>query len=171
MLSQHAAKADFQLPEPWRGQIDKATILFCGLIRPSATTGTYWDRRRSSRFGSRSISRSAAVRAPYILDGIRKTKADGSPNEVVRYWSSIQARARELMPDAVPGEHYAITEVVHCKSEQEIGVREAVSTRYALHMESVSLRSLLPRQWLSWVKSPRRRYWANQPILREGRLT
>jgi hypothetical protein len=30
VLSQHAAKADFQLPEPWRGQIDKARILSSG---------------------------------------------------------------------------------------------------------------------------------------------
>jgi hypothetical protein len=30
VLSQHARKADFQLSEPWRGQIDKAKILFVG---------------------------------------------------------------------------------------------------------------------------------------------
>src|SRR5690242_12696359 len=31
VLSQHAATmADFQLPEPWRGQIDKARIVFVG---------------------------------------------------------------------------------------------------------------------------------------------
>lgn len=74
---------------------------------------------------------------PYILDGIRKTKQDGSADEVVRYWSSIRARAHELLPDAIPGEDYAITEVVHCKSEHEVGVHEAARTCYEMHMDSV----------------------------------
>lgn len=138
VLSQHAAsKADFQLPEPWRGQINKARILFVG-SNPSIGDDRYalgsspehqiWESQHLA-FGGGS--------RPYILDGIRKTKADGSPDEPVRYWESIRARARELLPAAVPGQDYAITEVVHCKSEHETGVHKATQTCYDLHMNSI----------------------------------
>jgi uracil-DNA glycosylase len=136
-LSQHADKAHFQLPEPWRGQIDTTRILFVG-SNPSIGDDRYalesspeqqiWESQHLA-FGGGS--------RPYILDGVRKTKPDGSPDEVVRYWSSIRARARELLPDALPGEDYAITEVVHCKSEHEVGVHEAAQTCYDMHMKSV----------------------------------
>ncbi|MGB6602280.1 MAG: hypothetical protein WBE77_14495 [Candidatus Cybelea sp.] len=43
----------------------------------------------------------------------------------------------KISPDAVAGEDYAITEIVHCKSEHEKGVREAAKTCYNLHMENV----------------------------------
>lgn len=135
--SQHTSKADFQLPEPWRGQIDKARILFVG-SNPSIGGDRYalgsspeqqiWESQHLAFGGS---SR------PYILDGIRKTKADGSPDDVVRYWSSIRARALELIPNAVPGEDYAITEVVHCKSGHELGVRQATRTCYDLHLQNI----------------------------------
>lgn len=42
--SQHAGKADFQLPEPWRGQIDKARILFIG-SNPHPTPRSHIGRR------------------------------------------------------------------------------------------------------------------------------
>ena len=138
VLSQHAAMiADFQLPEPWRGQIDKARIVFVG-SNPSIGEDRYalgsspeqqiWESQHLA-FGGGS--------RPYILDGIHKTKSDGSADKAVPYWSAIRSRARELLPDAVPGEDYAITEVVHCKSEHEIGVHEAVSTCYELHMGNI----------------------------------
>jgi uracil-DNA glycosylase len=137
VLSQHAGKAEFQLPEPWRGQIDKARILFIG-SNPSIGEDRYalGSSPESGIWESQHLAFGGGSR-PYILDGIRKTKADGSPDEVVRYWSSIRARSRELLPDAIPGEDYAITEVVHCKSEHEVGVHEAVRTCYDLHMGSV----------------------------------
>ncbi|MGA8574337.1 MAG: uracil-DNA glycosylase family protein [Candidatus Cybelea sp.] len=137
VLSQHAGKANFQLPEPWRGQIDKARILFVG-SNPSIGSDRYalGSSSESQIWESQHLAFGGGSR-PYIIDGIRKTKADGSLGEVVRYWSSIRARARELLPDAVPGEDYAITEVVHCKSEHEVGVRQAMRTCYDMHMQSV----------------------------------
>ena len=137
VLSQHATKADFQLPEPWRGQVDKARILFVG-SNPSIGDDRYalGSSPESAIWESQHLAFGGGSR-PYILDGIRKTKADGSPDEAVPYWSSIRARARELLPSAIPGEDYAITEVVHCKSEHQIGVREPARTCYELHMESV----------------------------------
>lgn len=138
VLSQHAgSKADFQLPEPWRGQIDKARILFIG-SNPSIGSDRYalGASPKNQVWESQHLAFGGGSR-PYILDGIRKTKEDGSPDEVVRYWSSIRARVHELLPDAIPGEDYAIIEVVHCKSEREIGVREAARTCYELYMNSI----------------------------------
>jgi hypothetical protein len=132
--SQHVPENDFQLPEPWRGQIDKARLLFLA-SNPSIGDDRYalqsspevrvWESQHLA-FGGGS--------RPYIIDGIRTTKASGSPDRVVRYWSSIRARARELIPRAVPGEDYAISEIVHCKSKGEEGVAEAAQTCYDMHM-------------------------------------
>ncbi len=74
---------------------------------------------------------------PYVIDGTKTTHSDGSAGHNVPYWSSIRARARELIPDAVPGTDYAISEVVHCKSRGEEGVLEAAQTCYSTHMASV----------------------------------
>jgi uracil-DNA glycosylase len=135
--SQHVPENDFQLPEPWRGQIDKARILFVGsnpsigddhfALRSSPDEQVWESQHLAFGGGSR----------PYIADGIKTTKPDGSPLKVVRYWSSIRARARELLPDAIPGEDYAVTEIVHCKSVDEIGVDEAALTCYNLHASNV----------------------------------
>lgn len=137
VLSQHAGKADFQSPEPWRGQIDKARILFVG-SNPSIGDDRYarWSSPEEQVWESQHLAFGGGSHA-YIIDGIKTTKADGSPDRVVRYWSSIRARAHELLPHAVPGEDYAITEVVHCKSKGEEGVLEAAHTCYELHMSDV----------------------------------
>ena len=49
----------------------------------------------------------------------------------VRYWASIRARACELLGknrnEIQVGYDYAITEIVHCKSRDELGVKEATS--------------------------------------------
>jgi hypothetical protein len=135
--SQHVRGDDFQLPEPWRGQIDKARILFVS-SNPSIGDDHYALRSSPDEqvWESQHLAFGGGSR-PYILDGIKTTKPDGSPLKAVRYWSSIRARARELLPNAVPGEDYAITEIVHCKSVGEIGVLEAALTCYNLHASNV----------------------------------
>jgi uracil-DNA glycosylase len=135
--SQHVSDDDFQLPEPWRGQIDKARILFLG-SNPSIGDDRYALQTsiRAQVWESQQLAFGGGSR-PYIIDGIRTTKPNGSPDRVVRYWSSIRARARELIPAAVPGEDYAISEIVHCKSRGEDGVAKAAQTCYGMHMAAV----------------------------------
>lgn len=135
--SQHVPDNDFQLPEPWRGQIDKARLLFLGsnpsigddryALQSSPETQVWESQHLAFGGGSR----------PYVIDGIRTTTAAGSPDRVVRYWSSIRARARELIPGAVAGEDYAISEIIHCKSKGEEGVAQAAETCFAMHMSAV----------------------------------
>ena len=142
--SQHAAAGEFQLPEPWRGEIDKARLLFVGsnpsigddrFSLESSSEEQIWESQHLA-FGGGS--------RPYVLDGTKTTHADGSAGHNVPYWSSIRARAHELMPSAVPGTDYAITEVVHCKSKGEEGVLEAAQTCYGTHMASVFSVSAAP---------------------------
>lgn len=135
--SQRVPDDDFQLPEPWRGQIDKARILFVG-SNPSIGDDRYalQSSRETQVWESQHLAFGGGSR-PYIIDGIRTTTATGSPDRVVRYWSSIRARARELIPGAVPGEDYAISEIVHCKSKGEEGVAKAAQTCYRMHMAAV----------------------------------
>ncbi len=135
--SQHVPDEDFQLPEPWRGQIDKARVLFLG-SNPSIGDDRHalHSSPQAQVWESQHLAFGGGSRA-YIVDGIRAVKPDGSSDRVVRYWSSIRARARELIPAAVPGEDYAISEIVHCKSKSEEGVAEAAQTCYATHMSAV----------------------------------
>lgn len=130
---------DFQLPEPWVGEIDVAPILFVS-SNPSIgddkqTTGAaadddVWESHHFAHGGGR---------RSYIQDGIRTTDSDGNPLQAVRYWSGALARARELIPyrEVVPGRDYAMTEIVHCKSRREFGVAAAAKTCAARHMENV----------------------------------
>ncbi len=84
VLSQHAGKADFQLPEPWRGK--SITHEFFLSSNPSIGDDRY--ARGSSADGeiweSRHLAFGGGTR-PYILDAIQKTKADGSPDAAVPY--------------------------------------------------------------------------------------
>jgi uracil-DNA glycosylase len=128
----------FQVPVPWVGRIDKARILFVA-SNPSisgdddhARVGTnddiIWESHHLA-FGGGS--------RPYIIDGIKTTNDEGRPGHMVRYWCSIRARAREVLPGSIPGEDYAITEIVHCKSRREIGVPEAADECFGRHFDNV----------------------------------
>lgn len=56
----------------------------------------------------------------------RGRRLDGTYGRSTPFWSAVRARARELYGrEATPGRDFAITEVVHCKSLKEIGVRAA----------------------------------------------
>jgi uracil-DNA glycosylase len=138
--SQNAADiASFQLPEPWVGEIDVAPILF---VASNPSIGE--DEHSTGSAGDEDVWESHHLafgggKRNYIDDGIHTTRADGSIIKPVRYWASVRARARELIPNrpVVPGRDYAMTEVVHCKSKNEVGVLTAVESCVNLHLESV----------------------------------
>jgi hypothetical protein len=66
----------------------------------------------------------------WIKNGNRVRNTDDSYTPPVRYWSSIRNGASELFNrDAVPGVDYALSEIVHCKSRNEVGVQEALNQR------------------------------------------
>lgn len=119
---------DHQVPEPWTGDLNRARIVFIS-SNPSidfdepyptwsddlAATSEFF----TSRFGDR---------PGQIKNGMYPPAKGGEWGPAVRFWSSVRQRAFEVLPGAVPGLDYAMTEVVHCKSRKEIGVREALFT-------------------------------------------
>ncbi|MEA3413573.1 MAG: hypothetical protein U9R74_18880 [Pseudomonadota bacterium] len=70
----------------------------------------------------------------WMSEGVRTLQHDGTWSAAVMFWSSVRKRAREAFGRPVrPGIDYALTEIVHCKSRGEVGVREAAgecATRY-----------------------------------------
>jgi hypothetical protein len=64
----------------------------------------------------------------WIKDGSYPLMRDGThwPRGTA-FWQAVRARASEILErGALPGDDYALTEVVHCKSEREQGVHDAL---------------------------------------------
>ncbi len=117
------------LPEPWSGHIDAAPILFLS-SNPSIDAKedfptASWDSGDIADYFNRRFE----PRAGYVTD---------KQYRGVRFWSSVRVRAGEILGRAaVPGRDFALTELVHCKSKNEIGVSDALP--------------LCSRHWLSPV--------------------
>jgi hypothetical protein len=130
--SQPPDQATFQVPEPWSGRLETAPILFVS-SNPSIDlaelypTSEWTDADRVAFFRDRF----APGDPPWIDDRMRARQRDpaNQPARGTTYWFATQARAAELLGrPPVPGVDYALTEVVHCKSTDEIGVSKAAST-------------------------------------------
>ena len=130
---------DFQVPEPWSGRIKTAPILFIS-SNPSICDDENFPRGSWSdedivdyfqnRFGE--------GKEPWIVDGTKSLRKDGSYGRATMFWAGVKARARELMErEPVPGLNYALTELVHCKSRQELGVPEALDKCVSLYLNKV----------------------------------
>jgi hypothetical protein len=84
--------------------------------------------------------------AGWVRDGLYTRQKDGSfSRNWVRFWAAARSRAAELLEkeraSITPGLDFALTEVVHCKSRNEVGVKEAqefCSKRYLDRILSVS---------------------------------
>ena len=121
----------FQLPEPWAGQIEHAPILFISSNPsfdeeeefPSDSVKDWPEARVVDFFKNRFTSPAGWVKNLGVLH------RDGTYSRWVQFWASARARTCELLrknKDAVElGRDFALTEIVHCKSRGEVGVREA----------------------------------------------
>lgn len=133
-----SGRGKFQLPEPWRGDILNAPLLFVS-SNPGLSDNDDSPRREMSdeEIVEYYLNRSFPEDFPRNLDrkGEKKTRA-------VRFWSEIRARAAELYgpdhTDIHPGRDFALTEVVHCKSRGEAGVKAARATCTLLHFERIA---------------------------------
>lgn len=121
--------ARFQIPEPWSGDIVHAPILFLS-SNPSISEHESYPTGFQDADSLRSYF-CERFNGYWIRDGVYARNADTSKasyGDAVRYWGSIQRRATELWGrPAIPGKDYALSEIVHCKSRSEQGVREALS--------------------------------------------
>lgn len=117
---------EYQVPEPWSGRIEFVPILFLS-SNPSIGFAEEYPRWSwsedaindyfSNRFGDGCKK--------WSISGTKTLLKDGRYSGV-RFWMAVRQRAIELLErDVIPGIDYAITEIVHCKSENEIGVTTA----------------------------------------------
>ena len=111
----------FQAPEPWRGHIETAPILFVSSNPSISGAKTFppngWTDRQIVEYYQGCFDRD--VSGPYQIND----KAYAS----VAFWREVRARAGEILGrPAVQGTDFALTELVHCKSTQEEGVRQAL---------------------------------------------
>ena len=120
---------DFQLPEPWSGDIVNAPILFISSNPGYSNLELYplltWPKPIIAdffinRFKDRGPDYSWVYKS-------RLLNKNGTRGKSVRYWSSIKKRAEELLErEVIPGKDYCNTELVHCKSSDQIGVISAL---------------------------------------------
>ena len=108
------------VPEPWCGHIDTAPILFVSSNPSISEVERFptpsWLLVDTADFFEGRFDADAGHITPRAYNG-------------VRFWSSVRARAREILGrDATPGIDFALTEVVHCKSRQEKDVAAAMGT-------------------------------------------
>ena len=113
--------AQFQKPEPWRGHIDTAPILFVS-SNPSirgkeAFPPADWKDQHIINHYQRCFDDGGASIPGHI---------DKATYNSVQFWREVRGRATEIIGrQAVQGSDFALTELVHCKSEGEKGVAKA----------------------------------------------
>ena len=118
-----------QVPEPWSGRLDTAPILFVG-SNPSVDENdrfptSSWSHRDTVSYFSRRFDEHAGW-------------VSAQEYNKVRYWTMVRTHAKALLGrDAVPGVDFAMTEVVHCKSKSEAGVKQALQVCARQWLDSV----------------------------------
>lgn len=138
----------FQVPEPWNGHIETAPLLYLSSNPSVSEIEEYprwdWDTELildffTNRFGDGIQD--------WVRNGNRGLARDGSYLEPTPYWSEIKNRSTELFGrTAIPGVDYVLTEIVHCKSRNMIGVDEAIDecgSRYLQRILSVAEANVL----------------------------
>lgn len=122
--------ANFQAPEPWSGDLHRAPILFLGSNPSIGYQEEYplygWSDENIADFF---VHRFGGGPRQWVKDGLYVLCKDGNHStKWVRYWAATRKRAAELLGrnSVEPGVDYVISEVVHCKSRHEHGVKTAL---------------------------------------------
>ena len=140
--------ADRWVAEPWSGHLDIAPILF---VSSNPSSGNPDEHPVAGDLTASSTDNAilntfdkAFEPGPWfgIHDGTHLRAPDGTPGKYISYWGSCKSRASELVGrPARPGLDYALTEVVHCGSQHEIGVWPAASVCVPRYLERILIRS------------------------------
>jgi uracil-DNA glycosylase len=140
--------ADFQRPEPWMGGLATAKVLFIASNpsisddpsdkREAYPTMSTSDEEAGEFFTRRFDPDRQPVFATFnhptepnfltvSIDGAYRNGVN-KPKKPQETWTAIHNRAVELLgPNAHPHHDWALTEVVHCKSRNETGVKQAAA--------------------------------------------
>lgn len=134
--------ADPYVPEPWSGHIETAPILFLS-SNPSVTgvelapTASWTDDEIVDFYTNRF---NEDRERPWIKGGVRNLQKNGTYRKhAVRFWAAVRGRAAELLgvpkEKVRPGIDYVLSEVVHCNSQQEVGVWDALDECASRYLE------------------------------------
>nr|ABZ07479.1 hypothetical protein ALOHA_HF4000ANIW137G21ctg1g7 [uncultured marine microorganism HF4000_ANIW137G21] len=119
----------FQLPEPWSGDLEGAPVL-CIASNPSINLkesypNKIWGddvRLDFFRYRFSADRRWTKNRRVLLADG------ESYHNRSVAFWNNVHRQVERAYGRSVEmGVDYAMTEIVHCKSESEIGVNRCKS--------------------------------------------
>lgn len=145
----------WQVPEAWAGALTTARILFVSSNPSISEDGDHqsgdvaedyprgdWSDDDITDFVIHRFDSSHG----WATSQGRFRRQDGSLSpRVVQFWARVRKRAAELLGEfADPAGDYAMTEVVHCKSKGERGVRAAVDHCAAMHLDRIVAASPAP---------------------------
>lgn len=133
-------KIEIQLPEPFSGDLHNAPILFISsnpsISREEIYPTESWPKKIINDFFVNRFE-NRGEEASWVFNNKCLNK-NGRSIKSVKYWSSINKRAEEILERrAIAGKDYCITEVVHCKSWNEIGVESAKEQCRTLFLENL----------------------------------
>lgn len=135
-----ATCADRQVPEGWAGGLETALVAYVA-SNPAISDDedfprSAWTDESIVNFVTRRFDQS--VEPPWVSDH-RYRRLDGTYSQRrVKFWEQANKRTDELLGyRADPARDYVLTEVVHCKSRQEIGVRAAVARCAETYLEPI----------------------------------
>jgi len=122
---------NFQLPEPFSGNIDKAKILVIS-SNPSIDLKKFHERFPTCQWQENDIIEFFYNRFQNnIEDGTKVLQEDGTYSRAVSFYAHLKKRINEIFAlnnsTAEPGIDYCLTEIVHCKSQKEKGVGKAIN--------------------------------------------
>lgn len=146
-------RLEHHVPEPWVGHIERAPLLFLSTnpslaghrprhARPEAPVVPF---QRAETFKAEHPAVARGLQNPrpawsdeelidrfthafdvWMPDGVRQIGQNGALGTPVAFWRDVSKLAASFFGRAViPGIDYALTEVVHCKSTNEVGVPTA----------------------------------------------
>lgn len=128
-------------PEPWAGDLENSRIMFLSSnpsFDPLESYPTFkWSDEDAADFYVRRFTqddsrRYGATDGPRVSDFDRTILQDGSRTKQVKTWKILRTRASVLLDKPLKNTYassdYVMTEVVHCKSRNEVGVVEALPT-------------------------------------------
>lgn len=129
---------NFQLPEPWNGDLINAPVIILGSNPSINEEEMYpnfsWTEEEKFKFHSERFSGKWTKDQKYVM------LKDGSYNpKSVRFWSSVKNRVKEIYPkkEIILGEDLCMLEIVKCKSRNEYGVRECMSECSQKYMNDI----------------------------------
>ena len=131
------------VPDPWMGHLTEAPLLFVSSNPGSGGDPSCDPEDLSGASDDESLldfedGAFDLGQFPGIADGAHLVDRLGNRGPWVHYWGWVKDRATEVLPQPViPGQAYALTEVVHCGTTGEDGVWAALETCATRYLQRV----------------------------------